>query len=149
VFAEGTGYKPGAYQSASFPYSSSYVDITDSAVLFPDRIPQSQTSAYVFKSVTGLPKGTATVEWDQPSSVSRWETATFGTDPDGGYVEVYVQTSGDGGSTWTDWQGRPVGSGTDLSSIASSDRVRFRVELSPEGFSSVPRLTLLRRQYRP
>jgi hypothetical protein len=150
VFAEGTDYNPGYYDSASYPYSSTYVDIEVGKTLTTGGSLASQTGdALVFESVTGLPKGTVTLGWSQPSSVSRWETATFGTDPDGGYVEVYVETSGDGGSTWTDWQGRPVGSGTDLSSIPSSDRVRFRVELFPAGAPSTTRLTRLGLQYRP
>jgi hypothetical protein len=93
--------------------------------------------------------GTATVEFSQPASVRRWESASFQADHDRETVAVFVETSSDGGSTWTDWQSKPIGPGTDLTAIRAGDRVRFRVELSRGDIANDPRVTLLSRQYSP
>lgn len=106
--------------------------------------------AWVIQEITPISDafdGEATVEWSNPSSVSRWETATYQDVPDGETVEVYVQTND--GNGWSDWSTNPVGSGIDLSAIPSDHRVRFRVELSRNDTSDNPRVTLLSRQYRP
>jgi len=95
--------------------------------------------------------GGATIEWEEPSSVSRWETAAFDSDTNGGQLDIYVQTSSDGGTTWSDWDldgdgsAEPVAPGTDLSAISSADRVRFRADI----VGSTPRLHQLSRQWSP
>jgi hypothetical protein len=148
VFTEGQSYSSGYSDSASYPYTSTAVDIV-SGVSEARIILDQPNDAYGFVSVTGYIKGTATVEWPEPASVSRWETGAFETVPDGGDVDVYVETSSDGGNSWSDWQPKPIGSGTDLSSISASDRIRFRAEFKPNAASNTPRVTLLSRQWRP
>lgn len=142
----GDSYTAGGQTSVSFPYTSSVVDITAGA---------SGTSAVadaayaISKLAFDVTSGAATVTFPRPSSVRQWRTATFQDDPDGETVEVYVETSSDGGSTWSDWQSAPIGPGTDLSAISRDNRVRYRVELSRDSSSNRPRVTVLSRQWRP
>ena len=152
VDGEGDGYDMGYYDSASFPYESDVVDITSGVGINNGSIFDDASSANSIVEVTGEPSGssataTATVEWSQPASVSRWETAAFQTDEDGETVEVYVETND--GSGWSDWRSQPIAPGTDLSSIPPDHRIRFRVELTTTDEANVPRVTLLSRQWRP
>ena len=152
VDGEGDGYDMGYYDSASFPYESGVVDITSGVMISKGMIVKEWNSANSIVEVTGEPSGssataTATVEWSQPASVSRWETAAFQTDEDGETVEVYVETND--GSGWSDWRSQPIAPGTDLSSIPPDHRIRFRVELTTTDEANGPRVTLLSRQWRP
>jgi len=145
----GNSYTSGYYDNASFPYTSSAVDITSGAYEDSGLI-GSASYAHAIKSLgESASSGTATVEFSQPASVRRWESASFQADHDRETVAVFVETSSDGGSTWTDWQSKPIGPGTDLTAIRAGDRVRFRVELSRGDIANDPRVTLLSRQYSP
>jgi hypothetical protein len=137
------------YRTVTFPYTSPSFDVLTTTI---NGIPQDgafDTYFYSFDRIsTSAPTaGTATVEWPTPDSVSRWETAAFQADEDGETVEVYVET--DDGNGWSDWRTDPVAPGTDISSIPSDNRVRFRVELARESTENDPRVTLLERQWRP
>jgi hypothetical protein len=112
-------------------------------------------AAYGIKSLTApAAAGEATIEWNEPQSVSRWERAVFDAERNGGELDVYVETSSDGGTNWSDWDrdgdgsAEPIEPVTDLSSISSTDRVRFRAELISKS-SNKPRLERLLRQWRP
>lgn len=86
-----------------------------------------------------------TVEWPQPEDVYRWDAATFQTSPDGETVEVYVEESTDGGSTWTEIQG-PISRGDQINADPGS-RVRFRVELARSDTSNNPTLDAIYRRW--
>lgn len=148
---DGSMYTSGYYDTPSFPYTSGTVDITGGTVLEMGTF-YDVSNAHSFSSLeaTGpTTSGAATVEFSRPSSVRRWESATFQSDQDGQDVEVYVETSSDDGSTWSDWQSKPIGPGTDLTAIPAGDYVRFRVEIARADKTYSPRLTLLSRQYSP
>lgn len=80
--------------------------------------------------------GQATIEWTYPNDVIEWDVAAFQTSPDGETVEVYIQESTDGGSTWTEIQG-PIIRGQKIQAGPES-RVRYRVELSRSDLSNNP-----------
>jgi hypothetical protein len=147
----GSSYTVGLNTTVSFPYESSGLDINNGYTINDNGIPIRQDTAYSISDISAVSSndGSATVEWDEPASVSRWETAAFQADGAGETVDVYVETSSDGGATWSDWSTNPIAPGTDLSAIPSDDRIRFRVELSREDESNEPRLTQLTRQWRP
>ena len=147
---EGNSYTAGSSAAVSFPYESEALDITSGVSVGDFPLVQS-SAAYTISELSAINpnSGSATVEWDQPASVSRWTNAAFQADPDGETVDVYVETSSDGGATWSDWEVNPIAPGTDLSATPPEDRVRFRVELSRNDESNDPRLTQLTRQWRP
>jgi hypothetical protein len=144
----GTSYTAGYYGSPSFPYGSSPLYITAGAVDDSGSIFPTSNKVYTISKLEAGFQGSATVEFSRPSSVRHWRTATFQDEPDGETVEVYVETSSDG-STWSDWQSKPIGPGTDLAGIPSGNHVRFRAELSRGATARTPRLRLLSRQYSP
>ena len=148
VFDDDNYYDIGEYSNPSYPYNSDSLTIETGAYIENGTVVDSPGLAFAIADVTPVSSssGSATVEWDEPASVSRWETAAFQAD---GTVDVYVETSSDGGATWSDWSTNPIAPGTDLSAIPSDHRVRFRVELSREDNSNEPRLTQLTRQWRP
>jgi hypothetical protein len=145
----GSSYTRGRATSTDslLPITSDVIDITG-GIYVPDT-ELTSTLPVISKLEAPPATGTATVEWPEPTSVNQWDTAAFNTAPDGETVEVYVETSDDSGSTWSDWATNPIGSGTDLSAIPSADRVRFRVELSRDNVANDPRLTMISRQWRP
>jgi len=148
VFAKGSSLTVRKSNNPSDTYTSNLVDIRRGAYLENDGKLIYDNPPWGFKSIRGI-GGPARVEWSEPDSVSRWETATFQAELDGGSVDVFVEIEDlNIGPVWVDWRDAPIGSGTDLSAI-SSDRVRFRVELIPGEGSSNPRLTNLSRQWRP
>ena len=149
VFDDDNYYDIGEYINPSYPYNSDSLTIETGAYIENNgTVVDSPGLAFAIADVTPVSSssGSATVEWDEPASVSRWETAAFQAD---GAVDVYVQTSSDGGTSWSEWSTNPIAPGTDLSAIPPDDRVRFRVELSRDDESNVPRLTKLTRQWRP
>lgn len=85
------------------------------------------------------------VTWPQPTDIYRWDAATFQTSPDGETVEVYVEESTDGGSTWTEIQG-PIERGDQIGADPGS-RVRFRVELSRNDTANNPTLDAIYRRW--
>ena len=90
--------------------------------------------------------GSATVEWSHPAENHAWTTATFQRTLDNETVEIYVEY-GDGSGWTTANGGSPISRGFDLSSIAASSEVRFRVELSRQDPNNNPTCDLLARQY--
>ncbi len=137
----------GGIDNTDFPFRAIDVDIvggtTPSATQF--------TVAYAISEVETFPWGTkesatATVEWDEPSSISQWESATFQHGAAGGTVEVFVEV--DDGNGWEDWQPESIAPGTNLSAISPDANVRFRLELSRFASGDNPYATLLTRQWR-
>lgn len=89
--------------------------------------------------------GNAVVEWPQPADVYRWDAATFQTPSDADGVDVFIEESTDGGSTWTEIQG-PIGRGDQIEADPGS-RVRFRVELARSDTSNNPTLDAIYRRW--
>lgn len=144
IVGTATNVDLGYYSTPSFPYTSDSLDITNGAVGSTGTV----DDAYIFKSVTGLEPltdGTATVEWPQPPDVYRWDAATFTTSPDGETVNVFVEESTDGGSTWTEIAG-PISRGQDISAVPDS-RCRFRVDLSRSDTTNSPSLDSIYRRW--
>ena len=133
--------------NTDFPFKSIDIDIV--AGTTPSTM--QYTIAYAISEVETFSWGTkesatATVEWDEPSSISQWESATFQHGSAGGTVEVFVEV--DDGDGWEDWQPEPIGPGTNLSAISPDANVRFRLELSRFVSADDPAVTLLTRQWR-
>jgi hypothetical protein len=101
----------------------------------------------VFEYVRAVPTldYSATVEWPHPPDVFGWDTATFQADPDGETVDVFVEESTDGGSTWTEVAG-PIARGDDIP-VASDNEMRFRVDFSRSNTSNNPTLDAIYRRY--
>jgi len=146
LVVDGDNFDLGFFGSPSYPYESASIDIPQN-VAYSGGWVQGDSLIYAFSSIE--PTATAFVEWPEPDPISRWETATYQADIDGGRVDVYVETSSDDGSNWSDWRPEPITRGTDLSSIPADNRVRFRAELLQDDASNDPRVTLLSRQWRP
>jgi hypothetical protein len=89
--------------------------------------------------------GNITTEWPYPDNVYSWDAATFQSTSDGETVEVYVEESTDGGSTWTEIQG-PISRNDEIQADPGS-RVRFRVELSRSDTSNNPTLDAIYRRW--
>ena len=89
--------------------------------------------------------GTAYIERPYPPDVHSWDAATFQATPDGGTVEVFVEESTDGGTTWDEIQG-PISRGDQIDAPPSA-AVRFRVELSREDLSNNPTLDRIYLRY--
>ena len=91
------------------------------------------------------PSGTAYIERPYPPGVHSWDAATFQATPDGETVEVFVEESTDGGTTWDEIQG-PISRGDQIDAPPSA-AVRFRVELSREDTSNNPTLDRIYLRY--
>ncbi|TKX86211.1 hypothetical protein EXE43_09585 [Halorubrum sp. SS5] len=96
------------------------------------------------KGVSNL-SGTAFIEWSRPETVFRWDALQFDRVLDGETVDLYVEESTDGGSSWTEVAG-PVSEG-DRINVHPDNRVRFRAELSRSTTASSPRLNAAYRRY--
>jgi hypothetical protein len=140
LLVDGSGYNPGYLNTASYPYPSQYVDI----ITGRDANFDNPSAANCISKVEAIATSEATVEFGDPTPVSRWETVTFQSRAGGGSVDVAVEVD-DGG--WSFWD--YVGSGTDLSSIPPDQNVRLRAEFTAGSVSDDPRLTFANRQYRP
>ena len=93
----------------------------------------------------GVSSGTAYIERPYPPGVHSWDAATFQATPDGETVEVFVEESTDGGTTWDEIQG-PISRGDQIDAPPSA-AVRFRVELSREDTSNNPTLDRIYLRY--
>jgi hypothetical protein len=109
-----------------------------------------QGSPGVFHEMTAevspTTSGTVTVEWSHPQYIYDWDRATFQHVANGGSIDVYVEASSDGGSTWTEVAG-PISRG-DAIPAAGDDEVRLRVDFSrPSSSDTSPSLEALYRRY--
>lgn len=87
----------------------------------------------------------AFIGWPQPDDIYRWDAATFQATLDNESVDVYVEESTDGGSTWTEIDG-PINRG-DMITAAANSEVRFRVELARADTANNPTLDSIYRRY--
>lgn len=102
----------------------------------------------VFDSVTALTtptSGSATVSWTETNDVYQWDALNFTRTLDNESVDVFVEESTDGGSTWTEIQG-PVSRGDPIQANAGAD-VRFRIDFARSNTSNNPSLDSIYRRY--
>lgn len=96
------------------------------------------------KGVSNL-SGTAYIEWSRPETIFRWDALQFDRVLDGETVDLFVEESADGGSSWSEVAG-PVSKG-DRIDVHPDNRVRFRAELSRATTVSSPRLEAAYRRF--
>lgn len=84
----------------------------------------------------GETSASVTIEWPYPSDVYSWDTATYQRTLDNEGVDVYVEESSDGGSTWTEIAG-PISRGQDITAD-SNNECRFRVDISRSSTANEP-----------
>lgn len=96
------------------------------------------TTGYNYYCDAKLATGTAYIEWPKPAGVFRWDAATFNRSQDGGSVDLYIEMSADGGSTWEEVTG-PIERGQRID-VPADARVRLRVEFSRSDYTTTPRL---------
>jgi hypothetical protein len=143
VDADGDGHTSTFGSSNTASATSSDVDVVDgwtggSVTSRPYSL-NYVTALYEFTS------GTAYIERPYPPGVHSWDAATFQATPDGETVEVFVEESTDGGTTWDEIQG-PISRGDQIDAPPSA-AVRFRVELSREDTSNNPTLDRIYLRY--
>ena len=143
VDADGASYTHirGTENTASA--SSSDVDIVSG--WNPYGVTSRTTSLNYVTALYGVSSGTAYIERPYPPGVHSWDAATFQATPDGETVEVFVEESTDGGTTWDEIQG-PISRGDQIDAPPSA-AVRFRVELSREDASNNPTLDSIYLRY--
>jgi len=138
----------GSYSSyndidASFPYTSTYIDVEHGY------IGGESVNLYNFHEVsvstTNPLDGTAYVGWEHPPDIYRWDSVLFQRTRDGETVTVDVQESTDGGSTWTPIA-TDVSRGQEITADPSSE-VRLKVNLSRNDTANNPTLDAAYRRY--
>lgn len=150
VWNDGADYTAGVRITGG-PFTSTDVDIKADGVQFihPDNSGvQTNSRNYAIRDVTAIEypnTGSATVELPNPPNVERWDAATYQISPDGETVEVYVEESTDGGTTWDEIQG-PINRGDQIDAPPSA-AVRFRVEFSRQDASNNPILDAIYLRY--
>lgn len=87
--------------------------------------------------------GEVYVTWTQPSTVFRWDAATFQHTLEGESVDVYLEEND--GSGWVEIAG-PIQRGQDITAAPDS-QCRFRVEISRTDTANNPRLDSIHRRW--
>ena len=143
VDADGATYTDarGAENTASA--SSSDVDIVSG--WNDDNVSSRVTCLNYVTALYEFTSGTAYIERPYPPGVHSWDAATFQATPDGETVEVFVEGSTDGGTTWDEIQG-PISRGDQIDAPPSA-AVRFRVDLSREDTFNNPTLDRINLRY--
>ncbi|MFB6255258.1 MAG: hypothetical protein ABEH58_00785 [Haloplanus sp.] len=145
IFDDGTTTHVEYNSSAGMPYTSADIDMVDGY----DGGEGSQP--YTFGSVTAKDasagtSGTAYTEWPYPDDVYAWDTATFTRTLDTETVDIYIEESSDGGSTWTEIAG-PISRGDSIPADPANE-VRFRVEISRSDTANNPTLDSISRRWK-
>ena len=143
VDADGASYTHIHGTDNTAPASSSDVDIVSGWNTYGET--SRTTSLNYVTALYGVSSGTAYIERPYPPGVHSWDAATFQATPDGETVEVFVEESTDGGTTWDEIQG-PISRGDQIDAPPSA-AVRFRVELSREDTSNNPTLDRIYLRY--
>ena len=143
VDADGASYTDARGSENTASATSSDVDVVDG---FLGSLVTSRTMCLNYVTALYRPtSGTAYIERPYPPGVHSWDAATFQATPDGETVEVFVEESTDGGTTWDEIQG-PISRGDQIDAPPSA-AVRFRVELSREDTSNNPTLDRIYLRY--
>jgi hypothetical protein len=140
----GSDYTIGRYDSPSYPYTSSDVDITaaTSAGTTNDTNANNIADITAVKQID-VTSGNALVEWDSgsPSDIDSWDLATFQETLDGETVTVDVEDS-----TGTVLKS-DISKDTDISDIPTSTDVKFRANLSRSDTANNPSVDYLARRF--
>jgi hypothetical protein len=133
-----TGYDDGSYDviqgdgtwaSNVLPRSNYAADVTD-GINSGTRVSNDIYAHGQIDFYTKATSGSATMEFDTNSYVARqWDQALFSDANNAGNVDVYLEQSTDGGSTWTEVAG-PISPGHDISSYSNDSLLRLRADLS-------------------
>lgn len=132
-----------ATDTHAYPSSTPELDITDGW-----RAGGVDADWYIYDEIAGYRKsmtGSTTVEWPKPSDVFGWDTAKFQRTLDNEIVDVYIEESSDGGSTWTEIAG-PINRGQDISAD-SENKCRFRVDIEAADTDNNPTLDAIYRRW--
>lgn len=89
--------------------------------------------------------GSVALEWPYPPDVYSWDRATFLRTLATETVDVYVEESTDGGSTWTEIAG-PISRGDKIPAKPENE-VRFRVDFSRASTANNPTLDSIYRRW--
>ena len=143
VDADGDTYTRALDAENTASASSSDVDIVSG--WNDDNVSSRVTCLNYVTALYEFTSGTAYIERPYPPGVHSWDAATFQATPDGETVEVFVEESTDGGTTWDEIQG-PISRGEKIDAPPSA-AVRFRVELSREDTSNNPTLDRIYLRY--
>jgi len=143
-FDSSDGVDMGEFDSASYNYSSTDIDIVAG---FNNGL-ETQSSAYAFKSVTAIDNfsnksGNALIEFDSgvPSDIDSWDLATFQRTLDNETVTIDVEDS-NGTVLKSD-----ISKDTDISDIATSTDVQLRANLSRNDTENNPTVDYLARRF--
>lgn len=138
----------GSLDNPASDFGNSIIDISGGAYFSSG--PEENSDRWsvwdkVVPSFSGYLEATAFIEWPQPTDIYRWDAATFTTTEDSGSVEVYIEESTDGGSTWDEIAG-PISRGQQIGASPDSE-VRFRVDISREDTANNPTLDSVYRRW--
>lgn len=132
------------YNSSPYSFTSADLNVTSGA----GGSSSYQLAAYCFSAITAIlppaSSGSATLSWPTPADVYEWDTATFTKTLDSETVDVYVEYSTDGGSSWSKTNsGNPISRNYSLkndANISASTEVRLSVDISRSSTSNNPSL---------
>lgn len=146
-------YSVGRDENATFPVSSNDISVdTGSYGTHPSdgQAPSTVSYSFAFTEIagtaTGGTSGTAYIEWPQPADIYAWGIAQFQRTVDSEQVDIYVEESVDGGSTWTQIAG-PISRGTSIPASGPDALIRFRVEFSRSSTANNPTLDMIARSW--
>lgn len=143
-YRSGNNYTQGYVTNPSLPYEG-----YDSAIVngwyngFKNDNPRNIS---IVETPNDAPtSGSVFIEWPEPADVYKWDAASFQATLANESVDVFVEESTDGGSTWTEVAG-PIKRGDDIP-VASDNRMRFRVDLTRSDTTNNPTLDAMARRY--
>jgi len=155
---QGSGYTEAYNSTDSTPYTSTDVDLTGGAYITGNGNYGNIATPRLVRQVTALAgppghlelrdgetSGKAYVEWSEPADVFAWDVLSFSRTLDGETADVYIESSSDGGATWSEVAG-PVGR-NDSIPVTDDKRMRFRVDFFRANMASNPTIDSLARRY--
>lgn len=128
----------------NFPISTTDLDVTGGIYGGGG----NNNGEFFWDDVTAIKKATSgevAIEWPTPKDVFRWDAATFQQTPDGETVQVDIQESTDGGSTWTTIA-TDIDRGQEITADPSS-LVRLKVSVDRTNTANNPTLDAAARRW--
>jgi len=150
VYDGGNNFTYGGYDSPSYNYSGTDLDVTNGAAyMHPSdgaNLTEHDWRRYTIVDVTGLVEATSgdgLVYYtnEVPDDIENWDLVTFQKEVDGETVTIDVEDDS-GNTLYSD-----IRSNFDISTVSSSDGIRFRVNLSRNSTGNNPRCTYLARRF--